>query len=71
MILRKKFDCTVEDLDYVVVKLAKEIEDGWHIVKIENHPLTMSFTTRMDEPQFSIELCKKKKIIERIENGKL
>ena len=23
------------------------------------------------EPQFSIELCKKKKIIERIENGKL
>jgi hypothetical protein len=59
MILTKRFDCTVEDLDTVTVTLAKEIENGWHINRIERHPLTMSGTTRMNEPQFSIELCRK------------
>lgn len=34
MILSKKFECTVEDLDSVVVELAKEIENGYHIAKI-------------------------------------
>ena len=28
MILRKRFDCTVKDLDSVIVAVAKEIEDG-------------------------------------------
>lgn len=40
MILTKRFDCTFEDLDSVVVALAKEIEDGWHISKMENHGFT-------------------------------
>lgn len=60
MVINKRFDCTFEDLDSVVVALAKEIEDGWHIVKIENHGFTFSYSVKRDEPEFSIELIRKK-----------
>lgn len=59
MILSKKFDCTFEDLDSVIVALAKEIEDGWHIGKIENHGIKMCTGIKIDEPEFSIEIWKK------------
>ena len=59
MILTKRFDCTFEDLDSVVVALAKEIEDGWHVSKIENHGFTMCCSVRREEPEFSIELVRK------------
>ena len=56
MILSKKFDCTVEDLDSIVIALAKEIENGWHINSIEHHPLSLQIGVRMTEPMFTIEL---------------
>jgi len=59
MILSKKFECTTEDLDSIVVALAKEIEDGWHIHRIEQYPLSLQIGIRMDEPMFSIELRRK------------
>jgi hypothetical protein len=59
MILTKRFDCTFEDLDSVVVALAKEIEDGWHISKMENHGFTVSCSVRREKPEFSIELVRK------------
>ena len=61
MILSKKFDCTIEDLDSVIAVLAKEIEDGWHISKIEKYGTTMSCSIKRNEPDFSIELCRKEK----------
>lgn len=59
MILNKRFDCTFEDLDLVIVALAKEIEDGWHIAKIENHGFTTCCSIKRNEPEFSIELVRK------------
>lgn len=59
MILSKKFECTVDDLDSVVVELAKEIENGYHIAKIETNPITLSCDIRRNEPDFSIELRRK------------
>lgn len=61
MILSKKFECTSEDLDSVVVALAKEIEAGWRISSIESHAVTMSCSIKRNEPEFSIELCRKEK----------
>ena len=61
MILNKKFDCTIEDLDSVIVALAKEIENGWHINQIEQHPVTLCIGYKKTEPDFSIELCRKDK----------
>lgn len=63
MILNKKFDCNTEKLDDVVVALAKEIEDGWHIYKIEQYPFKMCYEIKRNEPTFSIELCKRDKIM--------
>ncbi len=60
MVINKRLDCTFEDLDSVVVALAKEIEDGWHIVKLENHGFTCSPFIKRDEPEFSIELARKR-----------
>ncbi len=59
MILSKKFECTTDDLDSVVVSLAKEIESGWHIKKIEMHDFTMCYSVKKTEPDFSIELVRK------------
>ena len=59
MILSKKFECTTEDLDSVIVSLAKEIEDGWHIGKIEMHDFHMYHSVKRNEPDFSIELVRK------------
>lgn len=59
MILRKKFDCTTDDLDSVIVSLAKEIEDGWHIGRIELHDIHMCYMTKKNESDFSIELVRK------------
>lgn len=59
MVINKRFDCTFEDVDSVIVALAKEIEDGWHIVKLENHGFTLSHSIKRDEPEFSIELARK------------
>lgn len=60
MVINKRFDCTFEDLDSVIVALAKEVEDGWHIVKIENHGFTFNNCIKRDEPEFSIELTNRK-----------
>lgn len=59
MILSKKFECTTEDLDSVIVSLAKEIEDGWHIGKIEMHDFSIHCYAKRNEPDFSIELVRK------------
>lgn len=59
MILSKKFECTVEDLDSVVVAIAKEIEDGWHIAKIETNPIILCCGIKRNEPDYSIELRRK------------
>jgi hypothetical protein len=59
MILSKKFECTVDDLDSVIVAVAKEIENGWHISKIDTYGLTMCCSIKRTEPDFSIELVRK------------
>lgn len=59
MILSKRFECTSEDLDSVIVSLAKEIENGYSIGKIELHDFTMSCRATRNEPEFSIELVRK------------
>ena len=59
MILSKKFECTTDDLDSVIVAVAKEIENGWHISKIETYGFTMCCSSKKTEPDFSIELIRK------------
>lgn len=59
MILIKKFECTNDDLDSVIVSVAKEIENGWHISKIEAYGFTMCCSIKKTEPEFSIELVRK------------
>ena len=59
MILSKKFECTTDDLDSVIVAVAKEIENGWHISKIEAYGFTMCCSSKKIEPDFSIELIRK------------
>ena len=59
MILSKKFECTTDDLDSVIVSVAKEIENGYHIGKIELHDFHMYYSVKKNEPDFSIELVKK------------
>lgn len=43
MILSEKFECTTDDLDFVIVSVAKEIENGYHIGKIELHDFHYRF----------------------------
>ena len=59
MILSKKFECTTDNLDSVIVAVAKEIENGWHISKIETYGFTMYCSSKKTEPDFSIELVRK------------
>lgn len=59
MILSKTFDCTIEDIDSIVVALAKEIEDGYSISKFERHPFALQIGLKMNEPMFSIGLRRK------------
>ena len=59
MILSKKFECTTDDLDYVIVSVAKEIENGWHISKIETYGFTMCYSIKKTKPDFLIELIRK------------
>ena len=59
MILSKKFDCTIEDLDSLVVALAEEIKDGWHIAQIQRYDLHISYSMTRTEPDFSITLVRK------------
>ena len=61
MILSKKFECTNDDLDSVIVSVAKEIENGWHISKIETYGFTMCYSIKKTEPDFSIELVRRNK----------
>lgn len=58
MILSKKFECTIDDLDSVIVSLAKEIESGWHVNKIEMHDFRICASINKTEPDFSIELIR-------------
>ena len=59
MILSKKFECTTDDLDSVIVSVAKEIENGWRISKIKTYGFTMRCSIKKTEPDFSIELVRK------------
>lgn len=59
MILSKKFECTTDDLDSVIVSVAKEIENGWRIGRIEVHDFHMCYSIKKTEPDFSIELVRK------------
>ena len=59
MILSKKFECTTDDLDSVIVAVAKEIENGWHISKIQTYGFTMCCSSKKTEPDFSIEFIRK------------
>lgn len=59
MIISKTFDCTMENVDEIVVALAKEIEDGYHITKMEHHGCTLCAGIRRTEPEFSITLTRR------------
>ena len=59
MILSKKFECTNDDLDSVIVSVAKEIENGWNISKIETYGFTKCCSIKKTGPDFSIELVRK------------
>lgn len=59
MILSKKFECTTDDLDSVIVAVAKEIENGYHIAKIDLYDFHMCYAEKRTEPDFSIELVRK------------
>lgn len=59
MILSKKFECTTDDLDSVIVSVAKEIENGYHIAKIHLHDFHICASVKKIEPGFSIELVRK------------
>lgn len=59
MVISKKFYCTSEDVDSIIVALAKEIEDGWSVARIDNYHSAHCITAKRTEPDFSIELVKK------------
>lgn len=59
MIISKTFDCTMENVDEIVVALAKEIEDGYHITKMEHHGCALCLGINRTEPEFSITLTRK------------
>lgn len=65
MILTKKFECTTEDVDSIVVAIAKEIENGWSVHRIELHDHDISYSLKRTKPEFSIELIRKDKEYER------
>ena len=58
MIIGKEFRCTVQNIDKVVVELAKEIENGWHIQRIKNHDFELSSVLN-SYPEFSVTLVRK------------
>lgn len=58
MIIEKKFQCTLKDIDSVIVELAKEIENGWHVAQIEHEEFEVSFVAQ-HYPQFSVTLVRK------------
>ena len=55
MIRNKIFECSTENLEEVVQEVAKEIEAGYHIERLELLDLTMSMRTR-PEPSFRVHL---------------
>ena len=59
MVISKKFYCTFEDFDSVIVALAKEIEDGWHVTTMTSHGISCRAGIRNTEPEFTIELVRK------------
>lgn len=50
---------SMDDLDSVVVAVAKEIENGYNISKIDTYGFTMCCSIKKTEPDFSIELVRK------------
>ena len=59
MILSKRFECTTEDLDSVIVAVAKEIENGYHVSKIDTYSFATNCYVKRNEPDFAIELARK------------
>ena len=59
MITRKEFKCTTEDIDSVVLELAKEIEDGWSIESIHDFTCELSVAIK-SYPTFLVTLVNKK-----------
>ena len=57
MILSKKFECTTDDLDSVIVSVAKEIENGYHITKIDLHDFHMCYAYNFCR-SFCINFCR-------------
>lgn len=53
MVRYKIFGCSTENLDEVVQEVAKEIEAGYHIARLELLDLTISARTR-PEPSFQV-----------------
>lgn len=59
MILSKKFECTVDDLDSVIVAVAKEIENGYHVSKIDTYGFTMSCSIKKTSQIFQLNLLER------------
>lgn len=58
MVVKKIFDISTEKPEEVVLDLAKEIEAGWKIEKVEMRDFTVSVHTR-PEPCCLIHLIRK------------
>ena len=58
MIIQKEFRCTTENIDKVVVELAKEIADGWSIKAIKDYSYELSVALK-SYPTFSVVLERK------------
>ena len=42
-----------------IIAIAKEIENGWHINRIEVHDHELCYSIKRTKPEFSIELIRK------------
>lgn len=58
MIVRKEFECTTKDIDKVIVELANEIQNGWHIEQITDISYKLSCVLE-NYPKFSVILVRK------------
>ena len=59
MVVSKTLNCNSEDVDTVILELAKEIRNDWHIVKIEVDPPPLS---RRDRSPFTFSVTLEQKI---------
>jgi len=59
MIIKKEFRCTTEDVNAVILELAKEIENGWRIESFKDYNFQLSVGLKA-YPEFSVTLVRRK-----------